>query len=342
MKSRLCRLSLVILVTLFGFFAVAENLGDLSIEELLVQPRFTAQEPSKGYFDISKSQISFEWVKQGGLSAVVRLGSQELIGIPQFLEADVNKQLGLFEAYGQFRGVYGDLRMGLVPTGFSIEGSTRQSQLMLPRSLLYRQRLSLLRDYGVSFFTQFSGWSTLTTIHNGEGGESKDGKTWVTMNWEWSDREFFKWRVSATAGAVSPLAMQNTTSTLAGLDKTKEVFWRLGTVSMEWKPHNWYSLFEFYYGEKEQEQEVVKFAAGHIDLAYRFNKKWQVYLRWDQLEPNGNVEDDQVSEYSMGMAYIGEHENSRWLFLGTVVEEEGAPVNDNRFLMEWRLTPLSN
>ena len=321
--------------------ADAEKLGDLSIEEVFVHPQFEAKEPSEGSFSVLDSYLHLSWTKKGGIGAHIKVGSQSLKNVPVYFQSTPLSELGFFEAYGFFHGVYGDISMGLVPIGYSIEGNKSESQLLLPRSLLFRERWTNLRDLGLSFRSSFSGWMSQVTVHNGEGGTAQDGKTWTTMQWGWTDQEYFTWQVSAMAGGVDPLAMSQSQTTLAGLDKTQDVFWRIGGVSLEWNPHRWYSTLEFHYGEKEQNGEIIKFATGHFDMAYRFAGDWQIIVRWDQMDPNGVKEGDQVTEYSLAFAFYGENSNSRVMLVATAVEEESLENNNNRILLEWRLTPIS-
>ena len=325
-------------------FLYAENLGELSIGHLLLKPSFRLEEPSSGAFELKESSFAIDWVKVGGFSGRIRVGSTSLINVPHFANSLPANNLGVFEGYASYEGIYGKVTMGLIPLNYSLSGEKQESEIIFPRSLIFQRRIVGLRDYGISFYSDFSDHFTRLVIHNGEGGEALDQNTWVTMQWGGGNGNTFTWMISAQTGDSDSSSMGDSQSVIASVDRSLLAHWRLGGISVDWqnKGRQVHTILEAHYGELEQETKVTRFASGHIDLFYRFNGWFQVFVRWDELEPDGGTNGDQQREVSVGFSINGDNSNSVFSVIGTQVTEESIDINNDRLLVQWKITPSSS
>ena len=106
-----------------------ENLGDISIDNIVIATEFEFIDSQRGNFDIGESLVSFLWQKEAKLSGIIQLGSQRLINTPKIFQDIVMDELGIYEAYAQYHGAYGKLRVGLIPIEFGVEGRTQGASI---------------------------------------------------------------------------------------------------------------------------------------------------------------------------------------------------------------------
>ncbi|MCB0412467.1 MAG: hypothetical protein KDD22_08070, partial [Bdellovibrionales bacterium] len=118
-------------ITLSTAFAESrENLGRLSMEEVLVQPYFLSQERGEGGFSWGDSQAALRWEMEQTLSAHFRIGDLSLLNRQSFYDPTPERgSFGMIEAYGQWNSPYGRFRMGLIPLEYSAEGELGESEL---------------------------------------------------------------------------------------------------------------------------------------------------------------------------------------------------------------------
>src|SRR5690606_34021741 len=129
--------------------------------------------------------------KDRKLSAYIAVGSTLSRNLPAYYAVVPHEELGFYEAYGEYVGVNGQLRMGLIPLNFGYDGILDQSERIFKRALPYSERILGLRDLGLSYFTSHNGYYTEIVGHNGEIDNQQDGRLWTTGRWGWSnDRNF--------------------------------------------------------------------------------------------------------------------------------------------------------
>lgn len=316
-----------------------ERLGQLEVEDLTLRPRFAVEEPSDGSFDIGESTLGFRWSLIDNFSSVFRLGSRQLINPVARFSDSVADELTLIEGYISWVSNYGELRMGLLPLQFGVEGDKLERELRFSRSLLFEQRIVGLRDLGLSYRIDFNGYFTGFTIHNGEGGEDRDGRVWYTAEWGWSDERKFQLGIAGQTGTTKPIATSTSADTLAQVDPTREALWRLGGIFMEWSPSQWKTVLETYVGERVQGNELEKYTVGHWDLIYDSSAQFGVQLRYDSFDPSAKVTGNWQQEVSIGFRISDIHQTSNFYLIGTKrLEERGETAND-RLQIIWSATP---
>ena len=95
-------------------------IGDLSVSDMLLAPTFVYQETegadkSHSGFAPGQSYAAITWRRDRFLSAVFKVGSKTLIGIPaRYAAPSTSDELGLIEAYGQVDNELGYIAMEIL------------------------------------------------------------------------------------------------------------------------------------------------------------------------------------------------------------------------------------
>lgn len=315
-----------------------EQLGQLKVDNLILRPQFRLTEPAFGDFEIGESLFAVRWEMDTQISAVFAVGSESLLGTSRHFAEEVNETIGFVEAYGQYEFDYGRIRAGLQPVGFGLDGNLHESDLSLPRSLIFQERLSSLRDIGVSYAIDYNHFFTQLMVHNGESNTNTDGRLWYTANWGWMLPG--RWRIgfAGQTGTTKPDSTELSNDNLAGVDPLRPAQWRMGGPFVLWTPHNWRVAFEGYMGEVLQDEKETKFSAGYLLLSY-VTSWWSVDFRYDQFDPNHDLDGNLQSQVSLGLGLISERRTSRLYLVGTKVFEEGHQIPNDILRLIWHLTP---
>lgn len=319
-----------------------EQLGHLQLKELLLRPDFVVKETQGGQFGLDAAFLGVEWKLDRQFLSYFSMGPRKLKNqMARFpIEHKQENNLDLVEAYAQFENIYGRWRMGLIPINFGVEGEIRESALYFPRSLIFQRRAMLLRDYGLSYSVIHQGWFTDLILHNGSSQASENGRLWYTGKWGWTDSRRFQTGFSAMTGNTRVDGNQWVEDNLGGVNSHKEALWRVAGVFADWRPSSFKINLEAYMGEVQQDQEIGKWAAGHVDLLYSFSRHWDLQLRYDSFDPNLRMDGDGEQELSLGVGWSNSTQTSRLYFIGTKVFREGNQRASDEFRILWNLTPL--
>lgn len=334
----------ILVIVLFGTFSfrtsATETLGVLSVEELLLRPLFLLREGQDAEFNLGATSFALGWKMDSNISARVRVGQKELLNIPnRFFERPATEDFGLVEGYGQYVGEYGRIRFGLQPVELGVEGSKGESELYFERPLTYTMGILPLRDLGLRYEVANNGYYSRFMVHNGEGLSNPDGRMWYSASWGWSRSATFDVGVSGYTGTTKPASTAMGDDTLAGVDVNREALWRSGLFYVKWRSMVWRSELEYLYGTVLQgEDKKTDFYSGHVDIIYGANRKWGMGLRYDVLEPNATIKDDDQQKISMAFSLQNETRTSMLLLLLSKLIEEPNTANDELRLI-WRLTP---
>ena len=320
-----------------------ESIGELSVSELLLRPRFELIEQREGGFHWGESQFGVKWALDAALEAQIKVGPLALLNRQQFYNPDTDpEEWGIIEAYGAWNSPYGVFRMGLIPLDYGEEGATKEADLYFERSQLFDRGVVALRDVGFNYSILHNGFFTSITVHNGEAGEPEDRRTWYTAKWGWQDREKFRIGVAGQTGSTDPTITSLSGSTLGNVDVSKEATWRTGTVFVKWFPSDFKMLFEAHLGEVKQESRLKeKYAGGHLDLMWDFSKHWGIQTRYDHFDENTKQDRDSTRIYSIGFSLTNTTQTSRLFLIGSKVFEEGLKTPNDQVVLIWRLTPLT-
>ena len=177
-KKLVC-VSLCWVLLCLSWSAASENLGEFSFSDLTLRPRAYVGEISQGGVDVEESLVGFEWNYEDQFYGKIKLGSSDNIVRPFYYDPKTKPEYSVVEAYAELPSAYGTFRLGMLPIHFGLEGGDLESELFLPRSLIYQRGLVGLRDFGAQFYIEHKGFFNELTAHNGEGGPQEDGRTWL-------------------------------------------------------------------------------------------------------------------------------------------------------------------
>jgi hypothetical protein len=331
--------------------SVKETIGDLAISDFFVEPSFGYEDPNRGAFGPGHSYLEGQWQQRDHMvSASLKVGTQRLLGRPaRYGIPDDPDELVLAEAYGQFEGVYGRLRAGLVPIAYGLEGGNSESRLRLTRSLLFRNRFVNLRDHGLTYRIENAGFFSDWALHNGESGTNLDNETWFTARWGWQGGKFLRAGFSGSTGRTSPESTNPRTVTTpsdlaelsaqAGLVVDRPAKLRFANAFLEWHDGRFRLQSEITAGDLVQDDGVRNLRAFYVDLEYLSSDSLSFLARYDRLDPHTGQDGNAQTETTLGLALRNRYETSVFSLFGTRIDHENHGPAAHRVLFVWRLTP---
>ncbi len=164
-----------------------EDIGLLKIHDILLRPNFFLGEGGRGSFSIGESSFALRWELEEKFAGIIRLGPRSLINPSARYSNLVEDDVLLVEAFAELNHAYGRFRFGRIPVEFGYEGRLWERYLIFPRSLLFRERVTMLRDVGGSYEITHNNYYTAFAVHNGEGDRDQDGRLWYTDHWGYED-----------------------------------------------------------------------------------------------------------------------------------------------------------
>ena len=106
-----------------------ESVGEFTLSELHVRATLQGKEGRQAEFGVGDSSlgVSYNWDDQ--ILAKVVLGELELRSRPGFYTQNgLDEALGFVEGYAEYVGLYGKVRMGLLPLGFGYGRKQKESE----------------------------------------------------------------------------------------------------------------------------------------------------------------------------------------------------------------------
>lgn len=316
-----------------------ENLGSISVSELLLRPNVTFGSPGIGQrgFNIGESSVSFLWSLDEQLSGHVRVGPRTLINPPAHYSSQSKPDLDAVEAYAEFNHAYGRFRLGRVPLDFGIEGAKSESELIFPRSFVFSDRIVGLRDNGISYAIDYNNFFTEFVVHDGEGTFDQDDQYWLTSRWGYKFERAIVGLAGQT-GKTTPDSTATSSESLASVDVTKPAKWRMIGLFANWNPHHIYLELEAYGGERDQEHDVHDFMTGHFDVGYEFTDDFSLFARYDAKNPDTRVDNDAVHQVDLAFVFTNATRTSRVILVGGHNFNEGH-IGDDQIKLIWSLSP---
>lgn len=341
------RILLLLVVVAAGLNSQAdESLGRLELSGLLLEPSYGHVEPHTGSFSAGRSYAELRWTLDPMVSATLKFGSRELLGQPARFGVVTNPEsLAVIEAYGQTEAALGRLRFGMIPIVFGLEGGDSEKTLLLPRSLIFINRYLVLRDAGASYHISSAGFFSDWAIHNGEGGTDLDNNLWFTARLGWRSDTGLVVGVSGSTGRTSPASTNpkgTASSDAAWLDVNQDARLRIVNAFVSWRLKLLRLDIEGLAGEAMQGESVIKTRALHADLIWFTGSSVNALLRYDVMDPRNDRGNDQLTEYSVGLAWRSRYQNSVLTLLGTKRVQQDVPVDEHRALVMWRITPFTD
>lgn len=337
---RLAIVGLCFAVSAANAVTIREDIGVLKIHDLLVRPSFFLGEGGQGSFSMGESSLAFRWELDEKYAGVIRLGPRTLINSSARYAGTINDDIVPVEAYAELNHPYGRFRLGRLPIEFGYEGQQWERTLIFPRSLLFRRRVTMLRDVGGTYEIRHNDYYTFLAIHNGESDSDQDGKMWYTSRWGISN-EKFELGLAGQTGSTERDQTNASGDSLAGVDVTKDAKWRMGGIYGALHKKTWEWVLEFYLGQREQEEPAGsgRFAVGHSDISVDFGRKYAVHLRYDTFDPNLKKDRDLQREISLAFVLSNKTHSSNLILIGTKVLEEGHQIGNDELRIVWSLSP---
>ena len=317
-----------------------EKVGEFKIETITLRPTWVSDEQTGADFVLSDSVAAFSWSKDKKLSVLAGVGSTLERNLPVYYTATNEDELGFYEMYAQYQGVYGKTRFGLIPLNFGYDGVIESSHRYFERALPYKQRAFGLRDYGFSFYTENKGYFTEIIAHNGEVDTTSDGRLWTTARWGFDKGKDFRAQVSLQTGYVKDeVSLGNTENVLGGVTNGETAKWRNGLIFLNWYPRRWNVVFQYGGGEFVQGDREGQFSTQTLTVTRLFNNQYGAGFRYDEFDPNSDLSNDKITEYSLLLLAKSIDSTSTVYLAGTKVEEQGTEVANDQLRLVWLLTP---
>jgi len=319
---------------------IREDIGVLKIHDLLLRPNFFHGEGGKGSFSMGESSFALRWELEQKFAGVIRLGPRTLVNASARYNSLVNDDIVPVEAFAELNHAYGRFRLGRLPVEFGYEGQQWERALIFPRSMLFKERIMMLRDVGASYEIRHNNYYTALAIHNGESDADQDGKMWYTGRWGYAN-EKFEVGFAGQTGATEFAQTTGSGDSLAGVDVTKDAKWRMGGIFGALHKKTWEWVLEFYMGEREQEEPLGrgKFSVGHSDISVDLTRNYSVHIRYDHFDPNLKVHGDLQREISLALVLSNKTHSSNLMLIGTKVLEEKHQVGNDELRLVWSLSP---
>lgn len=320
--------------------AAKENLGTLSISDVLLRPSFTAapEDTAARGFSIGESSVAMKWALDESFSGHVRLGSEELVAPPRrFVEIVDPNHIVMVEAYSQYDNPYGRFRLGKLPIEFGLEGAKSEGDLIFPRAFLFEQRIAGLRDIGASYAIEHNHFFTEVVIHNGEGGGDKDGNFWYTGRWGYNF-ERAQIGLAGQTGKTKPSSTQLSNDTFAGVDPMENAKWRMAGLFASIRPRRFVAELEGYAGERAQDDGVRRFMTGHFDVGYEWTEHFSSFVRYDVVDPEMDIDLNANHRAALAFVYTNKSRNSRLILMAAHDFNEGHD-GDDQYRFIWSLSP---
>ena len=317
---------------------IREDIGLLKIHDLLLRPNFILSEPQDGSFSIGESSFALRWELEEKFAGVIRIGPRSLLNPVARYSNTVADDVILVEAFAELNHPYGRFRLGRLPVEFGYEGRQWERNLIFPRSLLFEERVVMLRDVGGSYEIRHNNFYTGFVIHNGESDSDVDGRTWYTARWGYATDKF-EVGLSGQTGGTKAVATNASQDTLAGVDPTRDAKWRMGGIHGVLHKRTWEWVLEFYMGDREQESQIGKFLSGHTDIGIEFSPFYSLHLRYDHFDPDRQVQGDIQRKASLGLVLSNKTRSSNLILVGTKVFEEDDQVANDELRLIWSLSP---
>ena len=327
--------------------AALDHLGDFSLSNFFLEPSATYAERRTGGFGFGNSYLEVNWTQQNYLSVVMKLGSSDLIGRPARYGDPASAQIQFIEAYGQLSSDWGQLRSGLIPLAFGLEGGDTEMNLRFPRSLLFSRRIIGLRDEGISYRITTDGFVSEWAVSNGESGADKDDRLWLTARTGWTYGRFLRMGFSLQTGnttAKSTDPASKLTPPQSGFDPTRPSHVRIADAFFRYGDKAFGMELEAAAGDTTQlfaigtTTERLRFL--RVDTDWQFWRGLTALARYDILDPDASARGDLVQETVAGLAWRDAYETSVLTLLFSKVMDQAAQTSHQVQLI-WRLTPVA-
>ncbi|MDZ4678347.1 MAG: hypothetical protein SGI74_12660 [Oligoflexia bacterium] len=302
----------------------------VEFDDMFFQSQVHVQEPSLGGIDPLLWRVGFtsRFVQWAHIKASV--GASQLLYRPYWAAPNA-ESVSMTDVTGTIHTYFGDIYAGQfrIPWGLQSQDET---ELWLPRTLLYERGFFPLRDTGVGFHVDLDGHYMDLAVHNGEGANltsNQDNRVFVTGQWGLKGPAHSNLGLSATSGRFIAIGTPYETR-IRGLN----AFFGFNIFGLGLQLEG--SIFQTF-SQIENTDSLI----WHADLEHPIFENINLIGRYEQLNPNTKVVSNVMGRGYLGGEYHSKDNVSR-LFLFFVKNNESIRENPNdMFLLIWRLAPAA-
>jgi hypothetical protein len=324
--------------TIIGFFwAISQALAfeppsslsqQVELDDMFLQSQARFQEPSRGGMDPLLWRVGFtsRFVPWAHIKASV--GASQLLYRPTWSQQPT-ESVSPTDVTGTLHTLFGDVYAGQFRVPWGLQ-SVDESELWLPRTLLYEKGYFPLRDAGVGFHVDLDGFYMDLAAHNGEGGgltSNPDNRVFATGQWGVKGPANSNLGLSATAGRY--IANGSFSETRM---RGANAFFGFNIFGLGLQLEG--SIFQTF-SQTENTDAVI----WHGDIEHPLSENVNLIGRYEQYNPNTKVVTNILGRGYLGGEYHSKDGVSR-LFLFLVKNNESLQENPNdTILLTWRLAP---
>ncbi len=333
----------------------AENLGVLQFSQFYLSPQISAQEPSRGGFELKKSWIAFHWSKgvedknvveqeRSFLFADLAFGTADIVA-PALWYAPKSQSLDLTLAKVTMQTSIIDFSFGLMPVPFSYEGQLDENQKLIPETYVRSQAWFARSDYGLQMQTSYKEFMTRVMVHNGESGENLDQKTWATGLWRFQNDSGFGVLLTSQVGQTDQRSSGTSLAAVRTQVSAQNFAWdpgqaakhRMGTLAIYKQWNQQLILLESGRGDFIQNDEKYPFAWGHFDVVSRASDQLRFLFRYEQSQSDIHMSESIIKTTGFGLSWVSAERLSSWT-LWAQKHDENPRLQNDQILLQFRLS----
>jgi hypothetical protein len=325
-------------------WALDDEIGTIKLSRFLLEPTFawrdpdtfdrTTSETRRTGFGLQQYQLAARWENDTAITGHFAMGSllnlnrtRETTGVPP-------SSMGVIEGYAQWQAPVGQVRAGLIPIFYGLEGQLLEADLDFPRSLFFQLRYMPLRDYGVSYSLRHENFHSQFSVHNGESAEDLDGRQAATGVWGWTGP------AGVHAGVSGHLSRPINVAT------NQDARVRFGNAYLGFQVYGSGIWMEGNLGDRRESSSGVEVTTPvshfHIDALAKVWKDFGFQARFDELDPNRDLAGDRVREMTVGLSWHNTTRTQHLYLLAIKRTEESIERLNDELRLVWRINSAQN
>ena len=316
--------------------------ANISLVSFRLQPRMIASEGQEFNFGLQNSWVGTDLELQDQTRAVIGFGQTRLLRVPsRYGSTNASEfDFGLVNAFGEFKGSFATVRLGLQTVPLSLENFSYNRNRHLGRSLIYQARIASGKDVGLSIHAKHKNYYSILMVHNGEGESELDNRVWLTGSWGYRNGPIFHIGGTLSTGETTPTstAQASNPSTDTLFDINENAKWRMGAIYMQMTFGHFAVDIEAFLGSVEQDLNGSNdFYSGRLDAYYQVNRNIELALRYGYLDRDRKRAGDQNSQLMTGVSLHNESQTSKVILEGRL-NFDNSVAFENQVRLVWRIS----
>lgn len=299
------------------------------LSDFYFQPQVRSIEGGQGGIDPLAWYLGAKTNFASWVDFQVSVGASSLLYRPTWAPNQTIGPIAVIDALATLHTLIGDVYAGQTLVPWGLEGQTKETQMWLPRDLLFENGAFPLRDVGVGIKTESNGFFMNLMAHNGEGADSGDvdNRMFLTSQWGISGPANSTFGISATAGRVAAPLMVSEEHIRGG-----NTFFGFNIFGLGLQAEGSYLQYITV-------PQTIDTFAWHVDLEHPITSHINFIGRYEQYNPNTRMTSNIQTRAYAGGEYHSKDNCSR-LFL-FAVQNQFSQTNGpgNQIQLAWRLSP---